>query len=134
MSSKELKPQIWGSAFWYILHLTSFNFPEKPTPQDKQKMKNFIISVQRILPCNVCRENFRKDLQNLDKSLESRDTLTKLFVDVHNEINVDRGKPKYTYEAAKLMYATLIRKDSDYRISISCSKASVDRLKKGHEK
>ena len=54
---------IWGPAMWHILHTISFNYPNDPTPGDKDTYYRFILSLGSVLPCRVCRDNFRNNLR-----------------------------------------------------------------------
>ena len=41
---------VWGPSLWHFLHPMSFNYPVKPTKEDKQYYMNFIHSLKFILP------------------------------------------------------------------------------------
>ena len=41
---------IWGNSAWHLLHTISFNYPVNPTPKDKNHYRNFILSLQNVLP------------------------------------------------------------------------------------
>ena len=63
---------VWGPSLWHYLHTMSFNYPDKPTKQDKKNYKNFIYSLINVLPCKYCRINLRRKLfriYNLSKSI-----------------------------------------------------------------
>ena len=42
---------IWGPNIWHYLHTLSFNYPIKPTLENKKYYKEFIINLQYTLPC-----------------------------------------------------------------------------------
>ena len=42
---------VWGPSLWHYLHIMSFNYPVKPTKQDKKNYKNFVVSLKHVLPC-----------------------------------------------------------------------------------
>ena len=54
---------IWGPPLWMILHIISFNYPIKPTIEDKNNYYNYILSLKNILPCKYCRDNFLNNLK-----------------------------------------------------------------------
>ena len=56
---------VWGPSLWHSLHTISFNYPVKPTLQDKKNYKRFIMNLRYILPCKYCRMNFKKNLKEL---------------------------------------------------------------------
>ena len=53
---------VWGPPLWHSLHTISFNYPVKPTKEDKDNYYNYFKSIQFVLPCRYCRENFSKFL------------------------------------------------------------------------
>ena len=52
---------VWGPAIWLFLHTMSFNYPNNPSPQQKKQYRDFILSLQYILPCIYCRKNLTKN-------------------------------------------------------------------------
>ena len=53
---------VWGPSLWHYLHVMSFNYPVKPTKQQKKHYKNFILLLKHVMPCKYCRINLRKNL------------------------------------------------------------------------
>ncbi len=81
---------VWGPMLWQILHIISMNYPVNPTETDKDNYHNFLMSLQHILPCSMCRENLPKNLKKLNysrKHLKNRKTFSKFIYDLHNEVN-----------------------------------------------
>ena len=81
---------VWGPSLWHFLHTMSFNYPVKPTNQDKTNYKRFIMSLKSVLPCKYCRINFRKNLQQLpltDKALQNRSCFSKWMFNMHELVN-----------------------------------------------
>jgi hypothetical protein len=86
---------IWGPPLWHSLHTISFNYPIKPTKEQKQDYYNFYNSLKNILPCRFCRDNLKNNLKELPLTLdvmESRKTLSKWVYDLHEHINKMLGK------------------------------------------
>ena len=50
---------VWGPAIWHSLHTMSFNYPVNPTQEDKKHYKNYVQSLQHVLPCKICRNNLK---------------------------------------------------------------------------
>lgn len=97
-------PKIWGPSTWIFLHSISFSYPEKPTKKDKKNYKNFLISLQYVLPCNKCSEHYEKFIKqnSLDNALESQNNLVKYIIKLHNHINQKyKNKSKLTITEAK---------------------------------
>ena len=56
---------VWGPSLWHTLHTISFNYPVKPTLQDKKNYKRFIMNLRYVLPCKYCRMNFKKKFKRI---------------------------------------------------------------------
>ena len=80
----------WGPAIWHYLHMMSFNYPLNPTEEDKKHYKDFILSLQYVLPCKYCRMNLTKNFARLplkEKDMESRESFSKYVYELHELIN-----------------------------------------------
>ena len=95
-------PEIWGSHFWFTMHTVGFFYPEYPTPTDMHRYKNFYESFVYMLPCVSCREHYGKVINDhpIDPYLESRDSLSRWVVLVHNKVNERIGKKQISYQQA----------------------------------
>ena len=98
----------WGPAQWHMMHTISFNYPVEPTEEHKKNYYNYFLSLQDILPCRYCRENYKKNLQVLPldkKVLENRATLSRWVYDLHNLVNQNLNKPiTLSYEEVRDRY------------------------------
>lgn len=107
-SNEGMLTAVWGPSLWHFLHTLSFNYPVKPTKEDRQHYKEFIYSLQHILPCRYCRENLKENLKTVcfnDECLKNRESFSRAIYDLHNHINVMLGKKKYkTYEQVRDCY------------------------------
>ena len=91
---------IWGPKYWFVLHASSYEYPQHPTNEDKKHMKNFIECLANLtLPCHVCRDHMKDYLKknNIDEALESNDKLIKYLWNFHNHVNNTRGKPEMSF-------------------------------------
>lgn len=99
---------VWGPSLWHFLHTLSFNYPVNPTPLQRKQYRDFIYSLQYILPCIHCRENLSKNLKSIcfnNKCLKNRESFSRAIYDLHNQINIMLGKKKYkTYEEVRDCY------------------------------
>ena len=41
---------VWGPSMWHYLHTMSFNYPVKPTSNDKKNYMKSILNMQNVLP------------------------------------------------------------------------------------
>ena len=81
---------VWGPSLWHYLHTMSFNYPVKPTKEDKKNYKKFIVSLKHVLPCKYCRMNLRKNLKDhplKQKDLKDRHHFSLWMFNFHEHIN-----------------------------------------------
>jgi len=82
--------KIWGPAFWHSLHTISFNYPVNPSDNEKVWYRNYILSLQHILPCKYCRKNLTTNLKQLPLNMckmKNRDTFSRYIYDLHELVN-----------------------------------------------
>jgi len=117
MNNKQaIKPTIWGPQGWKFMHYVSLGYPNNPSEEDKRNYKTFYTSLQHILPCAKCANNYSHNLTKypIDNHLENRDTLVRWVIDIHNQVNNETGKKEYTYEEALDLYNTKPKIFGDY--------------------
>ena len=81
---------VWGPATWHFLHTISFNYPVHPTARDKKNYRDFILSLQYVLPCRYCRENLKKNLARMPltmRHMKNRDTFSRYIYELHELVN-----------------------------------------------
>ncbi len=94
-----MNPKFWGPHGWIFLHSITMNYPKNPTNQDKIIYKNFFNSLTKVLPCEKCALHYKEHIKDdpVEPALESRNTLVRWLIKIHNKVNNDLGKPLYTY-------------------------------------
>ena len=104
-----MKPDIWGPHLWYILHIISFDYPLNPTEYDKRIYHDFYTSLKDVIPCEMCRKHYRTHINKypLTPHLDTRDTLVKWVIQVHNFVNASLGKRVFTIEEVMDIYSNL---------------------------
>lgn len=99
---------VWGPSQWHVLHTMSFNYPVNPTVKDKRNYRNYILSLQYVLPCGKCRENLKKNFEKLPilmKHMKSRHSFSKYIYDLHELVNKMLNKESnLTYEQVRNTY------------------------------
>ena len=81
---------VWGPSMWHYLHTMSFNYPVNPTEDDKKNYMNFILMLEKVLPCKYCRMNLTTNFKNLPltmASMKSRETFSRYIYDLHELVN-----------------------------------------------
>jgi len=113
-----MKNSQWGPSAWLFLHSVSFQYPENPTDQDKNNYKIFFESLQNILPCPNCREHYQKNLKENPMNLESRESLIKWVIDLHNAVNKKNSKKEYSYDEVNDLYQSTYNYSIKYYDSV----------------
>jgi hypothetical protein len=92
---------VWGPAQWHMLHTISFNYPVNPTLEQKKQYRNYVLSLQNVLPCGACRKNLKTNLKHLPlkmSDMKSRETFSKYIYNLHELVNkMLKKKSNLTY-------------------------------------
>jgi hypothetical protein len=94
-SNNGMLTSIWGPPMWFTLHTISFNYPVKPSQEDKIRYYKYFKYLGKVLPCRYCRDNFQKNLKTTNFSIdvfENRDKLSRWVYNLHETVNSMLGK------------------------------------------
>ena len=86
---------VWGPSMWHYLHTMSFNYPVKPTPQEKRHYMDFVKSLKYTLPCKYCRKNLVTNFKSMPltlKEMKNRDSFSRYIYGLHELVNKMLGK------------------------------------------
>ena len=103
-------PKVWGPACWQFIHIATVCYPKNPSVEHMEGMKNWILSLAYVLPCESCRGECHKYVQNayhhglVDVAVLNPDNLFKFFCDFHNAVNKRNGSKLYAPVDAKGLY------------------------------
>ena len=89
-SDSGMLTSVWGPGLWHSLHAISFNYPIKPTKNDKCHYRNWIQNLKYVLPCKYCRINLVKNFKCmplLDRHMRNRKTFSRYIYDLHELVN-----------------------------------------------
>jgi hypothetical protein len=117
---------IWGPSTWLLLHTMSFNYPNKPSADQKKHYRNFIYNLQNVLPCKHCRENLKTNLKTMpltSKDLKNRETFSRYVYNLHELIN------KMLKKKSGLSYEEVRERYENFRAR--CSKGKTKKREKG---
>ena len=108
-----MNPEVWGPPAWTFLHSVTLAYPDNPTDTDKTNYKNFFTSLQPILPCAKCSQNYYKHLQEdpISNHLENKKSLVNWLINVHNKVNSSNDKRVLTYNEVMNHYKLLYNGD-----------------------
>lgn len=84
-----------GHNTWSVLHTISMYYPEKPTNDEQELMKNFIKGLARFYPCETCAKDFQQEIHNDPPQTENRHSLSLWWCRQHNRVNKKLGKPEF---------------------------------------
>ena len=92
---------VWGPLQWTFLHIMSFNYPVDPTPEDKVHYRDYILSLQHVLPCKYCRINLKTNLKTLPLTMDqmkNRESFSRYVYELHELVNrMLKKKSNLTY-------------------------------------
>ena len=86
---------VWGPSMWHYLHTMSFNYPVNPSAEDKDHYRNFILSLQYVLPCKYCRQNLTNNFKVLPLTvadMKDRNSFSRYIYKLHELVNKFLGK------------------------------------------
>ena len=120
---------VWGPALWHYLHIVSFNYPIKPTIDDRKNYRDMILNLQHVLPCKYCRDNLKNNLKVLPLKcvdLKNRDTFSRWVYKLHELVNAMLGK------SSGLSYCDVRERYEHFRsrCTVERSPISIQKLKK----
>lgn len=76
-----------GNAAWKLLHTTFAQFPDEPTMDEQEALRQYIHLFQRLYPCGECAEHFGQLLEKYPPQVSSRSAAAAWGCHVHNEVN-----------------------------------------------
>ena len=92
-------PEQWGPHGWKFIHFITLGYPDKPTKEDKNRYKNFFLSLADVIPCILCKNNYIRHLKIYpltDYVLKTRINLMAWGIKMHNLVNMENNKKEYS--------------------------------------
>ena len=110
---------VWGPHLWFVMHFSALYYPQNPTFFERKHMKNFILSLPILIPCNVCKQDtikyIEQNLEDIDRIVTSRDLLFQFFVQFHNYVN-QKTNPKKPTMSVDEAYDLYLNNPSNFNI------------------
>ena len=99
-------PNVWGPHAWDFMLAVAMTYPDNPDEETANRYKNFYYSLADVLPCIVCRDHYRQNLQELpiENYLGNSKLLSKWVIQLHNIVNRINKKKIVGYEEGLKMF------------------------------
>ena len=95
---QSFEPKIWGPHAWFFLETIAMAYPTNPTKKQIKRAKQFYKSLEFMIPCDKCRNNYKKHCGSIpcdfaekmkvlpitDEVLANRTNLFNWTVKLHN--------------------------------------------------
>lgn len=97
-------PNAWGKHGWKFIHYVALGYPNDPTTNDKLIYKNFLSSIEYILPCKKCRDHFTEYIKTHpidDSVLNDQQSFLDWTLELHNKVNEVSGKKPVPLDVAR---------------------------------
>jgi hypothetical protein len=130
-SGEGMLTTVWGPSLWHFLHTMSFNYPVEPTQEQKKQYRDFILSLENILPCKYCRINLKKNFKCVPlkySDMKDREHFSKYVYRLHEHINKMLNKHSgLSYEDVKERYehfrARCVSEKPKPKVEMGCTEA-----------
>jgi hypothetical protein len=133
-SGDGMMTKIWGPAMWHYLHTMSFNYPVKPTPENKKHYRDFVLNLRNVLPCKYCRMNLTNNLKKKPLQMchmKSRETFSRYIYELHETINRMLNKKSHlTYCDVRDRYENFRSRCTEEKPKVFTFKKTTTRKKK----
>lgn len=94
MPDPEAKKEL-GRASWKYFHTLLARFPDEPTDEQREKLKQFIQLYAELYPCGECSHHFVKMLEKHPVQTSSRTAASMWGCFVHNKVNEYLNKEQF---------------------------------------
>lgn len=114
--------KLWN-LYWFNLHYLSYNYPDKPTEEQKKQIEKLTIKMTKDgLGCPRCRAHFIKwnKATPVVENHSSREQLLTWYLNLHNDVNKRNGKKIFSRAQADKLYQNFRFNDmvKDYKVNI----------------
>ncbi len=93
------KQQI-GRHTWALLHSMAVSYPNEPTDEEKEKIKNFMYGLAYNFPCKICGSHLLKMLDKEGVKANSREEFVGYICKIHNIVNKVLNKTQFDCKEA----------------------------------
>tara|TARA_Y100001972_G_scaffold81750_1_gene99414 strand:- start:1864 stop:2469 length:606 start_codon:yes stop_codon:yes gene_type:complete len=94
----------WGEKYWDLMHTVSYTYPNNPTIEDKMYIQDFYESICNFLPCDDCKQESKKYIENNPIQFENRTEIIEWVLNFHNFINIRLNKKIWNIDQLNKKY------------------------------
>ena len=125
----------WGPLLWKLLHSLSEKVGTSRSLSEEVREWNRLLTMTAdILPCDICKKHYKEVLKEKPVAgiLKMEKDVARVFIKtwlwtLHNEINVENGKPELPYDELSTLYDNVDIRDTLWRLEPVMKVASVKR-------
>ncbi|ODV89402.1 hypothetical protein CANCADRAFT_65940 [Tortispora caseinolytica NRRL Y-17796] len=103
LGNETIKAEL-GRASWKLFHTILARYPEKPTPEERQTLSDYIHLFSRVYPCGECAGHFQKLLKKFPPQTSSQAAAAQWGCFVHNQVNERLGKDLFNCDEVAELY------------------------------
>lgn len=118
---------VWGPGLWHYLHTMSFNYPVNPSHEDKVHYRDFVKSLQYVLPCKYCRINLKTNFMSLPlkmKDMKDRESFSRYIYELHELVN------RMLKKKSNLSYCDVRERYEHFRARCTDEKPKIFKIEK----
>lgn len=108
-----MNQNIWGKCGWVLIHSIAVNYPNNPSPSEKENTIKFFTLLGDMLPCRYCRQHYHENLKNIPINADSKMDLIWWTIDLHNKVNTITGKKVLSRKEALQKIIAMYKKYPD---------------------
>ena len=118
---------VWGPGMWHYLHTMSFNYPVSPSHEEKVHYRDFVLSLQYVLPCKYCRMNLKTNFKSLPLKMEDmkdRESFSRYIYELHELVN------RMLKKKSNLSYCDVRERYEHFRARCTDEKPKIFKIEK----
>ena len=118
---------VWGPGMWHYLHTMSFNYPVNPSHEEKVHYRDFVQSLQYVLPCKYCRMNLKTNFKSLPLTMEDmkdRESFSRYIYELHELVN------RMLKKKSSLSYCDVRERYEHFRARCTDEKPKIFKIEK----
>lgn len=108
-----MNQNIWGKCGWVLIHSIAVNYPNNPSPSEKENTIKFFTLLGDMLPCRYCRQHYHENLKSIPINANSKMDLIWWTIDLHNKVNIITGKKVLSRKEALQKIIAMYKKYPD---------------------